>query len=126
MKIVAQEQPRESVSEPGLLKCEGVDNIGAPPGVPLRYAGGFGVLLCALAAGALAGCSTTDPDTIDRDFGSSVRRMVEVQKYTPYSQTRPAPMDGLKAEEVYEAYRKDVARPREVKQPVQINIGTGT
>jgi hypothetical protein len=72
------------------------------------------------------GCSTTDPDTIDRDFGNSVRRMVEAQKVYPgYTQPQTAGMDGPRAQNVLEAYRADVAKPQKVEQPVQVIIGGG-
>lgn len=79
-----------------------------------------------LAAGAVAGCATQDPDTMERDFGNSVRRMVEAQKYVPPSAPAgPVTMDGVRAEEVLKVYRADVAKPKDVKQPVNISIGAG-
>jgi hypothetical protein len=73
-----------------------------------------------------AGCSTTDPDTIDRDFGSSVRRMVEAQKVAPMTaSTEPVPMDGPKAQEVLAAYRADVASPKKTEQPIQVVVSGG-
>ncbi len=80
----------------------------------------------ALIAVALTACSTRDPDTIDKDFGNSVRRMMEAQKYDPPTpRGDPMPMDGYKAQEVLAAYRKDVAKPKEVQKPVQIIVGSG-
>ena len=79
---------------------------------------------CGLIALAGVGCSTTDPDTIDRDFGNSVRRMVEAQKYIPPSaSTQPMTMDGPKAQEVLAAYRRDVAKPKRAEQPIQVVVG---
>jgi hypothetical protein len=87
-------------------------------------------LLTAASLGAatlallVSGCSTTDPATIDQDFGNSVRRMVEAQKYYPSATwQQPTGMDGAKAQEVWAAYRDDVAQRKKVEQPVQVVIG---
>ena len=81
---------------------------------------------CVWLALILQGCSTTDPDTIDRDFGGSVRRMVEAQKvYPEYGPRQAATMDGAKAQKVLEAYREDIAKPQKTEQPLQVIIGGG-
>lgn len=68
----------------------------------------------ALAA-LLGGCAT--PSSED-DFGNSVRRMVEAQKYEPApppASTAPT-LDGQKAEAALGQYRKDVGDPNRIRQ----------
>lgn len=60
----------------------------------------------------LSGCATTDPENVEKDFGNSVRHMVETQTFNP-----AAPMDtdaidhgdGTRINNAIESYRKGVA-----------------
>jgi hypothetical protein len=94
------------------------------PGVRGRAGSIRLLVLTAFLALATSGCSTTDPDSVDRDFGNSVRRMVEAQKYYPdWTGAQPTGMDGAKAQEVLAAYRRDVPKPKRVEQPINVTIG---
>jgi len=90
-----------------------------------------------LASGALAacllsaGCSTLEPTRLDEDFGNSVRNMVDAQIGNRAAAENPPvnpPMalDGQRGWNVLEAYREDVAKPKEVEEQIQINVsGSG-
>lgn len=70
------------------------------------------------------GCATEESAVRD-DFGNSVRAMIAAQTYEP---DKEAPgLDGGKAVNTMEAYRKDVPKPAgEAQAPVQINIGSSS
>ena len=63
----------------------------------------------------LGGCASP---TSEDDFGNSVRRMIEAQKYTPPEQTehRLPTLSGQKAEATAEQYRKDMSNPDRINQ----------
>jgi hypothetical protein len=69
----------------------------------------------------LVGCEST-PTALERNFGSSVRNMLEQQSAQPgYAGFG---MDGRKSEGVLEAYRQDVAKPKKVEESIiQIQLG---
>jgi hypothetical protein len=85
-----------------------------------------------LAAAALvllstSGCAT-GPEATERDFGNSVRNMVQAQTLDPTTAAVPDPNgpdsgDGQRLDNVLEAYRADVAKPEEVAQPLVISVG---
>jgi starvation-inducible outer membrane lipoprotein len=69
----------------------------------------------------LAGCEST-PTALERNFGSSVRNMIELQTAPPGYQGFG--MDGRKGEAVLENYRKDVAETKKVEQStLRIQVG---
>jgi hypothetical protein len=69
----------------------------------------------------LAGCEST-PTALERNFGSSVRNMLELQSAHP--RHKGFGMDGRKSERVLEAYREDVAEPQKVEENlIQIQLG---
>jgi hypothetical protein len=80
-----------------------------------------------LASLALAGCAS-GPETVERDFGNSVRQMVRSQTLDPLTANKPdtkAPEDGdgQRIDNVMDAYRNDVSKPEEVNQPLVISVG---
>jgi hypothetical protein len=69
----------------------------------------------------LAGCEST-PTALERNFGSSVRNMLELQRAHPGY--KGSGMDGQKSEVVLETYRQDVAEPKKVEENlIQIHLG---
>ena len=69
----------------------------------------------------VAGCEST-PTATEQNFGASVRHMIEVQT-AQTNKTDPG-LDGQKAEAVLDAYRKDVAKPKDVERDlIQIKLG---
>jgi len=68
-------------------------------------------LLAAIAL--LVGCEST-PTALERNFGSSVRNMIELQTAPPGYQGFG--MEARKGEAVLESYRKDVAEPQKVQE----------
>jgi len=71
------------------------------------------------------GCST-GPTTVERDYGNSVRNMIQAQTLDHLAAAAPDPNpidygDGERADHVLEAYRSDVATPEDVKQDIIIN-----
>lgn len=85
-----------------------------------------------LAAAALVLLSTGGCagglDTTQRDFGNSVRNMVQAQTLDPTTAAVPDPNgpdsgDGQRLDNVLKAYREDVAKPEEVSEPLVISVG---
>jgi chaperonin GroEL (HSP60 family) len=78
------------------------------------------ILMLATSA-FVAGCEST-PTALERNFGSSVRNMIELQTAQPGY--RGYGMDGQKSEAVWQSYRKEVADPKKVEQSIiQIQLG---
>jgi hypothetical protein len=77
--------------------------------------GGKTILVGLVIAAFLGGCASP---TSEDDFGNSVRRMIEAQKYIPPEQAerRLPVLDGQKAEASIEQYRKDVGNPDRINQ----------
>jgi type IV pilus biogenesis protein CpaD/CtpE len=80
------------------------------------------------AALLMFGCAANDPVRVEQDFGNSVRHMVKSQIYNPEAAQNPPALpptafDGEKGENVLESYRGDVAKPKEVKRPITIDVG---
>ena len=90
-------------------------------------------IIFALAAiGALAACSSTPsltaPGGTAADFGNSVDSLIKAQTADPATLSNPsgAPVTGVDpdyATNVVDAMRKGVAKPNEVKQPIEIRVG---
>lgn len=73
---------------------------------------------------------STEPVAVERDFGNSVRQMVQAQTLNPAAAAYPDPepveaMLGEQAENVYNVYRSDVAKPGEVQQTINFNVFSG-
>lgn len=85
----------------------------------------------ALVIGLSACTSTTGVSTVSRteaDFGNSVNSLIKAQTANPATLTNPStePVTGVDpdyARNVIEAMRESVAKPAEVKQPIEIRIG---
>lgn len=85
----------------------------------------------ALVIGLSACTSTTGmspASSTEADFGNSVDSMVKAQTANPATLTNPSaePVTGVDpdyAGNVIEAMRKSVAKPTEVKQPIEIRVG---
>jgi type IV pilus biogenesis protein CpaD/CtpE len=76
-------------------------------------------------ASLLTGCAT-GPTNVERDFGNSVRNMVQAQTYNPdaaLSYEPPMEMDGERAGAVLETYRTEIGKPADVQKPIVINVG---
>jgi hypothetical protein len=91
----------------------------------MKFSGAVSSLSAVLLATA---CTYSDPVRVEQDFGNSVRNMVKAQTYNPEASRHPPvdppkTVDGTRGNRALETYRGDVARPEEVKQPIQINIG---
>jgi type IV pilus biogenesis protein CpaD/CtpE len=74
----------------------------------------------------LAAC--TKPTLTERNFGASVRQMIEAQTYDPSTLTTPPTepiesADGQRLENVLETYRIDVAKPAAVSEDIGAVIG---
>ena len=77
----------------------------------------LGAATCALGL-TLAGCLGW-PER--EDHGHAVRHMQSVQTATPG--TRATPVDAGLGREIMKNYRKDVAKPTEIKNEITINVG---
>jgi hypothetical protein len=75
-----------------------------------------------LAASSLLGGCESAPTALERNFGSSVRSMIELQTAQPGY--RGDGMSGQKSEAVWRAYSGEVADPKKVEQSIlQIQLG---
>lgn len=81
----------------------------------------IGIFLPLLAILLLVGCESA-PTASERNFGSSVRNMIEMQTAQPGY--RGFGLDGRKAEALLDTDRKDVADPKKVEEDlIQIHLG---
>lgn len=86
------------------------------------------LLYIILTAVLVAGCSLSEPRRTEADFGNSVRNMIAEQTYDPDAAARnaeqiPEGYDAELGENVMKVYRKDVAKPKTIAKPIQIQIG---
>ena len=86
------------------------------------------MVVVALAASAtmLAAC-TTEPTLTERNYGVSVRQMIEAQTYDPSTIASPSTetvdsSDGQRAGNVLEGYRRGVTAPEAAGQGVDMSI----
>jgi hypothetical protein len=89
------------------------------------------MLAMAAAASAivLAGC-TTEPTQTERNYGVSVRQMIEAQTYDPSTRSNPSTetvekSDGQRAGNALEGYRRGVTAPEAANQGVDITVDGG-
>lgn len=88
------------------------------------------IALAGLGTAALLGACAHEPTPVERNFGSSVRNMIEAQTYDPSTLSSPSTDtidngDGRRLEAVLEAYRTDVAKPESVREDVIISVDGG-
>lgn len=89
----------------------------------------FGRVLMAMVIAALvASCAVTEPRAVEEDFGKSVNQMIFVQTYDKAAANSPPVgpvkgMDGMMGENILQEYRKGIAREKEVKNEITINVG---
>jgi type IV pilus biogenesis protein CpaD/CtpE len=86
-------------------------------------------LAVAASATAFAGC-TTEPTQTERNYGVSVRQMIEAQTYDPSTIANPSTetverSDGQRAGAVLEGYRRGVTAPETANQGVDITVDGG-
>lgn len=75
-------------------------------------------------AATLAACAST---ATERNFGASVRQMIEAQTYDPSTLTTPSTetiedSDGRRLESVLQTYRTDVSKPEAVSEDIVISV----
>jgi type IV pilus biogenesis protein CpaD/CtpE len=85
------------------------------------------IILAVFAAALFAGCANTKSAT-EADFGNSMASLVKAQTANPATVANPStePVTGVDpdyATNVIDAMREDVAKPAEVKQPIEIRVG---
>lgn len=90
------------------------------------------ILMTLCAVVAFAGCGSSSslnkPTATEADFGNSVASMIKAQTADPGTLSNPStePVTGVDpdyATAVIEAMRESVAKPAEVKQPIEIRVG---
>jgi len=84
-------------------------------------------ILAGVAMAALVTACAHKPTETERNFGASVRNMIEAQTYDPSTLTAPSTdtiedSDGRRLEAVLDAYRTDVAKPSAVNDEIVINV----
>jgi hypothetical protein len=78
-------------------------------------------MLTLTVSSLLTGCESA-PTALERNFGSSVRNMIELQTAQPGYQGHG--LDGRKSEAAWEVYRAEVGDPKQVEQEIiQIKLG---
>jgi type IV pilus biogenesis protein CpaD/CtpE len=82
-----------------------------------------------LGLSLFCGC-TVEPTLTERNFGESVRQMIQAQTNDPSTLTNPSEetldgSDGQRAEGVLETYRTDVYKPAPAGEPVVLSIEGG-
>ena len=88
----------------------------------------FGSVVTALIVVSLTSGCATEPTATEADFGNSVRQMIRAQTYNPDTLENPSRepvtgLDGEYAEAVVDAYKGDIAKPEQVRNEIQINVG---
>ncbi len=82
------------------------------------------IIVVLAAAGVLAGCATTQTE---EQWGAAAASLITAQTANPATLTSPSTalvegVDGEYAAKVIAEMRKDVAKPTEVKEPIQMTI----
>jgi type IV pilus biogenesis protein CpaD/CtpE len=88
------------------------------------------VALAVSIGSALVGACAHEPSELERNFGSSVRNMIEAQTYDPSTLSSPSTEtleggDGRRVEAVLEVYRTDVAQPDAASEEIVISVDGG-
>jgi hypothetical protein len=84
-------------------------------------------MLVGLATAALLAACSNQPTETERNFGASVRNMIEAQTYDSSTLTSPSTEtvdsgDGRRLEAVLDVYRTDVAKPDAATDDIVINV----
>lgn len=82
------------------------------------------IILTLAVVGLVAGCAST---ALQENWGEAAGSLITAQTANPDSLSNPSTatvtgVDGEYAYKVIEAMRKDVAKPEEVKQPIQMTL----
>ena len=82
------------------------------------------IILTLAVLGVLAGCTTT---ALQDNWGQASASLITAQTANPESLTNPSTaivtgVDGEYAYKVIDEMRKDVTKPEEVKQPIQMML----
>jgi type IV pilus biogenesis protein CpaD/CtpE len=85
------------------------------------------VALATLATAASLAACAHKPTELERNFGSSVRNMIEAQTFDPSTLSSPSTetideTDGRRLEAVLEVYRTDVAKPAAASEDIVISV----
>lgn len=86
------------------------------------------IIVALAVVGALAGCATT---ATEEDYGNSVSSLIQAQTANPETLTNPSTaavtgVDPDYANNVVIEMRKDVSKPAEVKEPIEMVLwGSG-
>lgn len=85
------------------------------------------IYLCVSAMAATLTSCSMDPVYVEKDFGNSVRQMVEGQISDPEAAINPSPsasdlLDGVSAEESVAGYRKDAKRADNTQREIRLSI----
>jgi hypothetical protein len=83
------------------------------------------ILAAAAALVSLVACATSQTE---RDYGQSVRQMINAQVYNPATLTKPSdkPVEGADPDMVnaaVEALREHVSQPKDVGQDIVLQVG---
>jgi len=86
------------------------------------------IIVVLAAIGALAGCETT---ATHEDFGTSVDSLIKAQAFNPETLTTPSGeavtgIDQDYVRNVLDVMRKDVSKPEETREPIQMVIWGGS
>jgi len=86
------------------------------------------LLMLFAATQVLLGAGCASKDTVEADFGNSVRQMTEQQIYDMNAATSPDANavlggDPDRLNNTLEGHRKDVSNPDGVAAPVTVNVG---
>lgn len=85
---------------------------------PLPRRPGAPVLM--VLAALVTGCASDEERTANATFGESVRLTIAQQ--TAYPKSAGTGLDGVKAAAILDAYRKDLPKREDVKQPLTITV----
>jgi type IV pilus biogenesis protein CpaD/CtpE len=88
------------------------------------------VALAALIVLTTLGACAHEPTALERNFGASVRNMIEAQTHDPSTLSSPSTetieqSDGRRLESVLDVYRTDVAKPQAASEDIVISVDGG-
>ena len=95
----------------------------------IKYRNIWKLMAVTLLVMLFEGCTAVgEPKRLDAAFGQSVTSMIRAQTYdlqaADSTESRPVlELDGDKAQGSLDAYRKDIAKPQEIKNVINIGVG---